>query len=86
MKKERLSILLISLLVEAKCVNSSPHSDTVKDKPLKVSGLSHFKQIRRDEIGTGIINHLFLLLAKTNKKNVQNPRNQELHTTYITYG
>lgn len=38
--------------MEAKCVNSSPHSDTVKDKPLKVSGLSHFKQIRRDEIGT----------------------------------
>ena len=32
MKKERVSILLISLLVEAKCVNSSPHSDTVKDK------------------------------------------------------
>ena len=30
----------------------SPHSDTVKDKPLKISGLSHFKQIRRDEIGT----------------------------------
>ena len=32
----------------------SPHSDTVKDKPLKVSGLSHFKQIRRDEIGTAM--------------------------------
>ena len=52
MKKERLSILLISLLGEAKCVNSSPHSDIVKDKPLNFSGLSHFKQIRRDEIGT----------------------------------
>ena len=30
----------------------SPHSDIVKDKPLNFSGLSHFQQIRRDEIRT----------------------------------
>ena len=30
----------------------SPQSDIVKDKPLNFSGLSHFQQIRRDEIGT----------------------------------
>ena len=50
--------------MEAKCVNSSPHSDTVKDKPLKVSGLSHFKQIRRDEIGTGIMAQRKFLVVK----------------------
>ena len=61
----------------------SPHSDTVKDKPLKVSGLSHFKQIRRDEIGTGIINHLFLLLAKTNKKKC--PKSKKSRVTHHLY-
>ena len=38
---------------------------------------------RRDEIGTGIINHLFLLLAKTNKKKC--PKSKKSRVTHHLY-
>ena len=63
----------------------SPHSDTVKDKPLIISGLSHFSVNSRDEIKTNIANVFVFAIGRKQIKKMPNCQEIKSYTPPVLH-